>query len=395
MKKILIPITTFLIILILFILNSTNIFLFIKGYDTKTINVVKKQLNKDNIGYIIKNKKINNLKDLINTTDFNQNYLEDYVELINNLDNLSMNNIVYIVNNKQNISYNIINNIISSNDFQENYLIRYINYYQKYNNAEINNIITIVNNEIDNEDIDYSEKLVEFIKNPYFVKGNVKRYIDYYKSNNDTSIDIVISIVNAKADYEYYTNTAKADTSKNNLILVNKFYYLDKDYVPKDLVTIESKYGYNYQLNKEAYQNFKNMCESALKENLKLFATSPYRSYSTQELLYNRYVNEYSLEEANRFSAKPGYSEHQTGLAVDVVSGNNGTLDEFVHTMEYKWLQENAHKYGFILRYPEGKEQITGYMFESWHYRYVGVKVATEIKEKNITFDEYYEIYLK
>lgn len=94
------------------------------------------------------------------------------------------------------------------------------------------------------------------------------------------------------------------------------------------------------------------------------------------------------------FSARPGYSEHQTGLATDIDNGGR-TYILFKDTQEYQWMQENAHKYGFIQRYQEGKESITGYNVESWHYRYVGTETAEFIKSKNITYDEYYETFIK
>ena len=97
---------------------------------------------------------------------------------------------------------------------------------------------------------------------------------------------------------------------------------------------------------------------------------------------------------ADTYSARPGHSEHQTGLAIDLAAFNSN-LNNFEETKEYEWVKDNAHLYGFILRYPKGKEHITGYMFEPWHYRYVGTKVAKEIYEMDITFDEYYELFLK
>ena len=96
---------------------------------------------------------------------------------------------------------------------------------------------------------------------------------------------------------------------------------------------------------------------------------------------------------ADKYTARPGYSEHQTGLAIDVKDGS-GQYAFFKNSDEYKWMKDNAHKYGFILRYPEGKEHITGFSFEAWHYRYVGVDVATFIYENDLTFDEYHMMYI-
>lgn len=185
----------------------------------------------------------------------------------------------------------------------------------------------------------------------------------------------------------FYINTQSADLSLGNLVLVNKTYYLSNDYVPSDLVTIDSVYnsGYYAQLRSVAKNAFVELCNGALIDGITIKNKSAYRSYSVQENLYNSYVAKDGVSAADTYSARPGYSEHQTGLALDV----NQVSDSFVYTVEYQWMINNAYKYGFILRYPEGKSSITGYKFEPWHYRYVGVDVATYIQNAGITFDEY------
>lgn len=143
------------------------------------------------------------------------------------------------------------------------------------------------------------------------------------------------------------------------------------------------------KLVKNAKTAFEKMSEDASKENLNIIAMSTYRSYNYQKKLYNKYVSIDGEKTADTYSARAGHSEHQTGLAVDVY---NKILPytSFEQTKEFTWMQNNAHKYGFILRYPKEKEKQTGYAYESWHYRYVGVKIATYIHKKNITYDEYY-----
>lgn len=124
-------------------------------------------------------------------------------------------------------------------------------------------------------------------------------------------------------------------------------------------------------------------------------AFSGYRSYEYQTSLYNRYVNRDGQEAADRYSARPGYSEHQTGLAFDIGEKGNEDLwltSEFGETPAGIWLMENAHQFGFILRYPEGKESITGFMYESWHYRYVGIEVASDVFNAQVTLEEHLEI---
>ena len=130
------------------------------------------------------------------------------------------------------------------------------------------------------------------------------------------------------------------------------------------------------------------------KENLNIIAMSTYRSYSYQVDLYKRYVKQDGEEKADTYSGRPGHSEHQTGLAVDVYNKTENYTN-FEKTKEFTWMQEHAHEYGFILRFPKGKENETGYQYESWHYRYVGVDAATYIHENNITFEEYYATIIK
>ena len=125
------------------------------------------------------------------------------------------------------------------------------------------------------------------------------------------------------------------------------------------------------------------MWQKAKSENLNLIVNSSYRDYESQENVWNNYEARNGEEYADSIAARPGYSEHQTGLALDIITygANKNTFED---TDEFKWLQKNAHKYGFILRYPKDKEDITGYEYESWHYRYVGVEAATEIHNKKL-----------
>ena len=121
---------------------------------------------------------------------------------------------------------------------------------------------------------------------------------------------------------------------------------------------------------------------------------SAYRSYEKQVNIYNGWVNQDGTEKADTYSARPGYSEHQTGYAFDVRDYPK-TNDDYGKTKSFTWVSQNAHKYGFILRFPKGKEYITGYQYESWHYRYCGIECATYIYEHDITFEEYYEYFIK
>ncbi|MCL2289925.1 MAG: M15 family metallopeptidase [Bacteroidetes bacterium] len=187
-------------------------------------------------------------------------------------------------------------------------------------------------------------------------------------------------------------DVAPADTSKGVLVLVNKTFYLTKDFIPDSLVKMEEKHGNSAKMiKKETYQAFITMYEAAKLEEITLWIVSAYRPYAYQNWLYNRSVEENGVTEANRTLAQPGFSEHQTGLAIDIVPAKGRLFKGFEKTKQFEWLLDNAHKYGFILRYPKGKEEITGYSFEPWHYRYVGIIAAKRMKRFNLTFEEYYE----
>ena len=180
----------------------------------------------------------------------------------------------------------------------------------------------------------------------------------------------------------------------DGVLIVNKTYPLPKDYVPTN--TYKSAEGLNYCstcINNDAYNQYKLMKADATSLGLNIWIQSGYRSYSLQNDLYNKYVNRDGKEAADTYSARPGHSEHQTGLAFDL----NTITDDFQYTNEGIWVNENCYKYGFILRYPKGKEHITGYKYESWHLRYVGVDLASKLYNNGdwITLEEHFNLTSK
>ena len=220
------------------------------------------------------------------------------------------------------------------------------------------------------------------------------RYLKYLKENPETTVKDTVSLVNVNRDRDFYEKMQKTDTSKGNLILVNKYYKLTKDFKPKDIVPISNQFSYEgNEISKHVYEKYRSMWNAAKEEGLMLIVNSSYRDYETQDAVWKDYAEAHGEEWADNKAARAGSSEHETGLALDIVT-NNVIMNEFENTEEFKWLQNNAYKYGFILRYPKGKENITGYEYESWHYRYVGEEVAEEIHNLDITFDEYYAYYL-
>lgn len=189
----------------------------------------------------------------------------------------------------------------------------------------------------------------------------------------------------------------------NTMALVNKVYALPSTYIPDDLTRPQVSFSFGSQklekalLRKEAAVALENMFEGARKDGFELYAVSGYRSYNRQNDLFEAEVQNVGEEKAAQAVAVPGNSEHQTGLSMDISSQSAGLNlnEQFGETEEGKWLAQNAHKYGFILRYPKGKEKITGYMYEPWHFRYVGKEAAAEIYKNNWTLEEYFEVVKK
>lgn len=286
------------------------------------------------------------------------------------------------------------------------YLIKYINYKKTYdykfkkigyNETEIRVLKThLKNKELDKIlTLNYNKNIDDFIKEAYFIFNNLNDYLKYQKNNKNKNFSEIISIINVNSNFEFYSNSKKADTSKNELMLVNKYNYLTKEYNPNDLINFSNVYAYgeNQKLRKVAYDAYVEMFNAAKKDGLTLIINSSYRSFEEQEKIYNDYSSWYSVNEADKIAARAGYSEHQTGLAVDIQSYCSQTK-EFDECEEFTWLKNNAFKYGFILRYPKDLEHLTGYSYESWHYRYVGKDISEYINDKNITFDEYYAYFI-
>lgn len=220
------------------------------------------------------------------------------------------------------------------------------------------------------------------------------RYLAYLGSEEWTAQQ-VLRIVNTDNDLARFDDAVPAEVSDGVLMLVNKYHRLEKDYVPDGLVDVEPLYSTSGgQLTAEASAAFSALVEALwAEEGLHVVNASPYRSYSTQKRLYQRYCTRDGQTKADRYSARPGYSEHQTGLSLDVTAPG-GTLGSFRKTAQFRWMKDNAHRFGFILRYGEGMEYLTGYQYEPWHYRYVGVEAATVIYENGLTFEEYYAYYV-
>ena len=248
--------------------------------------------------------------------------------------------------------------------------------------------------------ISEEERKKNFLENiderlSFFKEEYLDRYVAYKEKHPTYKTETVIVDVNMNFDYPFYENTKQADRLNSSDILVNKYHYLPNDYVPKNLTAIKEEYAVSgMKLVDYAKDAFEEMASAAKEEGYTIRAMSSYRSYDYQKNLYNRYVRQDGQQQADTYSARAGYSEHQTGLAVDIDNGKISYTD-FENTKEFGWMQEHAHEYGFILRYPKSKVDVTGYQYESWHYRYVGKEIAKRIHETNMTYDEYYVRYVE
>lgn len=364
-KMILILIIVIILILsLVYILMPKNY-----GYNKKAIEVFKE----NDLYEQIKDKKIysKTLEEAINQNSFNKEYFLEYLDIkyIDDKDFISN------INKLLNLGY-------SSKDINAIY-------------EKIPNSVSIISTSKYNKDI------INIMNLSYFKIDNLKRYLDYdimevksiYDISNikkDFNYEDVVTYVNANLDKEYYSsdNLISNDDASKIDVLVNKYHKLDENYEPSDLTIIDSKYASGTQkLRKEAQIKFEEMANDIAKENLKIYAGSTYRSYTYQKGLYDRYVKKDGFAAAETYSARSGYSEHQLGLAVDIVNGKWDYLSE--NDKEYDYLVKNSYKYGFILRYPRGSEYVTGYMFEDWHFRYLGIELATKVFNSGLTYDEY------
>lgn len=248
-------------------------------------------------------------------------------------------------------------------------------------------------------EIEKDTNIIAFRKEKYYLDKNLEKYLEYQMKTKNENLTSIVAIINTHRDLEYYTNINETDYSLETKMLVNKYYSLSKDYQPNDIIPISSSYAWgengSKSTRKTTFDAYLNMYNAAKNDGITLMINSSYRTYEEQVLVYNKYETKYGSEYADESAARPGHSEHQTGLALDIFCTTNSNTKTFKDSEAYQWLLNNSYKYGFILRYPEGKENITGFTFESWHYRYVGVEIATYIYENDITFDEYYAYFIE
>ena len=246
-------------------------------------------------------------------------------------------------------------------------------YFNSIHDSSLNNFNEDEIAKVNNLTSEYNTLFGE--KNYKLAKSKLDELSSYVNETKKT--------VNLRNINKIYEEKSSEDASLREPKYINGILIVNKEYgLPDDFAKGESS---------EAREAFEQMKSDAAKEGIYLNAFSTYRSYWSQYALYNSYVSNYGQDSTDAFSAKPGFSEHQTGLAFDIggVDRSLWAEDDFKYTDEAKWLKENCTKYGFILRYPEGKEWITGYMYESWHFRYIGVEHSKNFENSDLTLEEY------
>lgn len=326
-----------------------------KYYSDTAIQAIKE----NKLQSVYKNEYSKTLDKMLQSNKFKIEYIESYI----NIEYTSQNNFLDKVNNYLKIGYSAteINNIFKLSEKNQNKLL-------KLDKKDFGKYIEIKNFNID----------------------NLERYNDYLEETNK-DIQTVVTYVNINLDKDFYTDSKLVENPNDLTALVNKYNHLEKDFVPSDLVNLfDTNRG--AKMVRPAAEAYKEFINAAKKDGITLESTTAYRSYTFQNTLYTNYVAQDGTKKADTYSARPGSSEHQLGLAVDLNDPNvtGSRLDE----KDYKWVLNNSYKYGFIVRYTEEGVPITGYMEEPWHIRYLGVDLATKVYESGLTYEEYYDLYI-
>ncbi len=328
------------------------------GYSEKASNNILFKNKKDYILSLGENKTLNAA---FESDYYNEKYLEDYSRI----------------------------NYVKQDD-----LIRNINKLlnKGYTNSDISLILKHgtskeVSDFVKHEKVQYLE---EFFNVSYAKLSNYDRYLNYsYETGEDEETTVLY--VNLNLDKAPYDDAVEVEKFSYDMV-VNKYRKLNEKFEPK-LVKIKEEYASSEGMMAEAValNAFIKMSKDASKEGLGLIINSSYRSYQDQVDIQETYRNLYGDSYVEKYVAKPGFSEHQTGLAFDIGST---TSNVFANSKEYAWMLDNAYKYGFILRFPKKYEDITGFRSEPWHFRYVGTKISKYIYENDITLEEYYALFL-
>jgi hypothetical protein len=232
----------------------------------------------------------------------------------------------------------------------------------------------------------------------YYIPSYKKRYNNYKANHPELSNKDIVTRVNMNLDHNFYAHTIIQAKPNDLNTLVNKYYKLDESFAPTDLVYINDAYtshddpAYQYrkhQASKRLYNDFVALRNKCRENGINLYVVSGYRSTASQRKSYQHMADTYSIAEADKTCSRPGHSEHTLGLACDIAL-DNYSFENITNHPKYPWFASILADYGFIIRYPEGKESLTGYSYEPWHIRYLGVNLAKKVIDSKLTYDEYY-----
>jgi len=318
--------------------------------------------------------------EIIKNNGIEEIYKEDYSKTLDNIIKNELYNPIYL------------EEYLKIEEIDDIEILNNVNKYLEtgYSGDEVNNILKL--SKINQAKLLNAEKkdISKYIDIKNFNVDNIERY-DKYLQETKYDINKVVTYVNINLDKEFYSDSILVESPNDITAIINKYNHVNKDFVPKDLVTLfDTKIG--AKMVKPAAEAYEKLVKAAKEDSITLESTTAYRSYSFQNTLYTNYVAKDGVKLADTYSARPGTSEHQLGLAVDLndpyVEGSR--LDD----KDYKWLLDNSYKYGFIVRYTKEGVPITGYMEEPWHIRYLGIDLATKVHESGLTYEEYYDLYM-
>ena len=329
------------------------------GYSKEASNNILFSFKKDYVMSIGKNKTLNRAFE-------SDDYIEDNLDIYRRIKYVNHKDLIKNINKaiKVGYKYNDINIIFSHGDNES---------VQRF---------------LKREKVKYLE---EFFSIDYAKLDNYDRYLKYADETGEDE-DYAVLYINLDLDKPDYEEAIKVDNFSIDMV-VNKHRYLGEEYQPSDLMEIPVEYASEagMQSSRIAFNAYRQMSDAATKEGYGIVINSAYRSYQDQIDLSNYYLKWYGQAYVDKYVAKPGFSEHQTGLAFDIGSRS---VNVFANSREYQWMKDNAYKYGFIERFTERYENLTGFRKEPWHYRYVGKDIAKYIHDNNISLEEYWAIYL-
>lgn len=283
--------------------------------------------------------------------------------------------------------------LVKTNNYKNSYEYKLLQV--GYSEEEVNVLLTKYNNRVEDLlKIEYNEHIIKFMEDKYFIFSKLNEYLEYKDKNNKKDYSEIVKLVNVEMHIDWLDNQKETDTNKNELMLVNRIYGLSSDYEPSDLADVPVKYAYaGKKLSNTALTEVIKLIEDGKNYGFNLVVSDGYRSYEYQENMYNSYVDSLGVSETDSFVARPGHSEHQTGLLLELKPYNK-VITDLSTNEEYLWLRENAHRFGFIFRFNKEHEHLTGFSSFAWKLRYVGVDAATIIYNEGICFEEYYAYFV-